>query len=308
MTSNGVTVLLLRHGERADETEDALDQSPPRSAKERMDPCLTEEGHRQATNAFHQIVPFLKGKRVAVFVSPLRRTIATAAMIGMCDTEGVEFVLPSKQKLSTIPLIVMNGLSDCASHVLKVGGAFAAVKAGYIDGAAMAANNGSSESPLMQVLDSIQVPLQKLQRPIQVHKEHVEEEFMPMTDDVGCSDESSPIEGERTVILQDIQHPVDTTPVARQASEDAFLPTMTRIAKIAASHDCTVCVVVTHREGIRDLAAEILRSQKRLSTPYCCIGHFSAHVRQDTDASRVQWNFHGVIPYETFAEKIDMGN
>jgi Histidine phosphatase superfamily (branch 1) len=311
MNSNGVTVLLLRHGERADETDDALSRPLPSCVKARMDPDLTDEGHRQATDAFQQIVPFLKGKRVAFFVSPLRRTIATAAMIGRCNTDGVEFVLPSGDP-SSIPLVVMNGLSDCAAHVVKEGGAFAAVKAGYIDGAAMAANNGSSNSPLMKVMDTLQPQRWELQKPIQLYKEH-KDEFVPMTAPIGCS-EPPLIEldvvganDDGAVTLEDNQQSVDTTPVARYASDDAFFKTMTRIVKMAASRSCNVCVVVSHREGIRDLARDILRSQNRISTPYCCIGHFSAHLLEDTDASHVQWKFHNVIPYEKFGEEVDMG-
>lgn len=316
-----LTILLLRHGERADEIESFDDSLPsaPRSIKESLDPPLTEEGHQQGIEAFERIIPFLKGKKAAIFVSPLQRTIATAAMIGMCQSTEVDFTViggNDETVESTLPLIVVNGLSDCAAHVERVGGAFAAVRKGYIDGAAMAANHidvdssPTSSTPLQQLLASI-TTLGDLVRPIQFYKEH-DGGFVPMSHPiVGCSESTtlnslqpSPTTGS-TLATRHRESPVDTTPVARRASDDCFMATIKRLVRIAASRDCHVCVVVTHREGIRDLARSIMRHENphhrhpRLSTPYCCIGHFSAEIQDNADGA-IKWQLHGVVPYQEF--------
>lgn len=334
MSSQGViTILLLRHGERADETEsfEASLPSDSRSTKDYLDPPLTDEGHQQATEAFGRMMPFLKGKKVAVFASPLQRTIATAAMIGMFQSTEIEFAVPggnnkinNKETIgsssTTLPLIVLNGLSDCAAHVQIVGGAFAAVRKGYIDGAAMAANHhddddddnrSSHRSPLLQLL--ARTPrIRNLLHPIQFFKEH-EDGFVPMCRPIGGSESTSinhlqpkhSTAGGSTFAEKDAQSTVNTTPVARRASDDCFFATMNRLVKIATSRDCHVCVVVTHREGIRYLAQEVIRRENkhqrhsRISTPYCCIGHFSAQIEEHADRS-IKWKLHGVVPYQEF--------
>lgn len=320
MSSQGgvITILLLRHGERADEIESFDDSLPsaPRSIKESLDPPLTEEGHQQAIEAFERIIPFLKGKKAAIFVSPLQRTISTAAMIGMCQSSEVEFTVIGQNEdtvESTLPLIVLNGLSDCAAHVERVGGAFAAVRKGYIDGAAMAANHigvdSTPSTPLQQLLASI-TTLGDLVRPIQFYKEH-DGGFVPMSHPIGCSESANlnslqpRVATGSAVMARDGESPVDTTPVARRASDDCFMATIKRLVRIAASRDCHVCVVVTHREGIRDLARSIMRHENphhrhpRLSTPYCCIGHFSAEIQDNADGA-IKWQLHGVVPYQEF--------
>jgi hypothetical protein len=312
-----ITILLLRHGERADEIESFEDSfsSAPLSTKESLDPPLTDEGHQQAIEAFEQIIPFLMGKKAAIFVSPLRRTIATAAMIGMCQSTEVEFMEIGENNEtveSTLPLIVLNGLSDCAAHVEMVGGAFAAVRKGYIDGAAMAANHiddhSSPSTPLQKLLANIPI-LGNLLRPIQFYKEH-DGGFSPMSHPIGCSESATMMNGlppnpTSTLETSDRELPVNTTPVARRASDDCFMATINRLVRIAASRGCHICVVVTHREGIRDMARSAMLHENsrgrhpRLSTPYCCIGHFSAEIQANADGA-IEWKLHGVVPYEEF--------
>lgn len=298
-----ITLLLLRHGERADEAARKNGGSlGPRSGKDRMDPDLTEEGHLQASEAIEKIVPFLSGnKRVAIFSSPLKRTIATAAMIGMHSQTQVNFVVPDcDEQEKAIPIVVMNGLSDCAAHVGYAGGAHAAVRDGFIDGAAMAANNCSSQSPIVKMMSTIP-HLHQLKRPIQFYKED-RDGFIPMTAPIGGLTNEELLTGHSSATVQDaspknvetIQE--ETTPVARHAWHDSFDQTLQRIVRLAAAGDCDVCVLVTHREGIRDLVAKI-QPHCRISTPYCCIGKFSASLQDDDD---VHWEFHDVKQYQKF--------
>lgn len=299
-----ITLLLLRHGERADEAVRTYGGSlGPRSDKDRMDPDLTEEGHLQASEAFEQILPFLSGKKVAIFSSPLKRTMATAAMIGMNSQAQLNIVLPDGvEQENAIPIVVMNGLSDCAAHVCYAGGAHAAVRDGFVDGAAMAANNCSSQSPIVKMMGAIP-HLKLLKRPIQFYKEDGDG-FKAMTGPIGGmsngldgqeidmeATDKDPPSKESAEMMQE-----ETTPVARHAWHDSFDQTLQRIVRLAAARDCDVCVLVTHREGIRDLVAKI-QPQSRISTTYCCIGKFSASL---LDGDEIHWEFHNVKQYQHF--------
>ena len=102
---------------------------------------MIEEGYRQATEAFQRIV-----------VSPLRRTMEIAAMIGMCITEEIDFTIPGDA--SSI-IVVMNGLSDCAAHVGVAGGALAAIRRGYIDGVYRWGSHGSQRWFPWQSTDAV---------------------------------------------------------------------------------------------------------------------------------------------------------
>jgi Histidine phosphatase superfamily (branch 1) len=292
-----LSVFLIRHGERVDEVEPYDDESR-RSLKECIDPHLTSLGHQQAADAFSRLIPFWRGKRVAFFVSPMRRTIATAAMIGSCDMTGVEIMsIPSSQRVtSTIPWIVMNGLSDCAANVRYLGGASAAVQLGLIDGAAMPPNqwdptmaSSYTTTPFQNMLSEMQL-IQRLPNTIQFFKTNDGQSFIPMSGPIGNSSNDSSTSNRTTPSLV-----TATTPPAI-LNDDSFNSTMDKIVKISAAYDCSVCVVVTHREAIREMVRRYHPDPRvRVPTPYCCVGHFSASI---SNKSTVNWNLHAVLPYE----------
>lgn len=349
---------MVRHGERADEVEDSqrLRRPPPRSRKDVLDPPLTEEGHRQAREAFERILPTLRGKRVAVFVSPLRRTMATAAMIGAVDagTSDVEFVVPRRRRRSlededddddgVVPLVVANGLSDCAAYVVRVGGAFSAVRSGYVDGAAMPANNlrSSPHTPLMSMVEeSISIHHARTRR-IRFYKElRAEDEndkangesgpfydgrIVPMSPPLGRSNREevdakmigdAGVHGSRRRTPSPPVHRGSLSPPGTMRTEtnlahdpdtvvrikeDNFKYATNRAVQLAAEANCDVCILVTHREGIRYKARQILRNKHvRFSTPYCCVGRFRASVGQNDDGDcNVEWFFEEVCPYQRF--------
>jgi len=300
-----ITVLLVRHGERADEAARINGGSlGSRSTKDRIDPCLTEEGHEQAKEAFAQIAPFLESKRAAIFVSPLQRTMATAVMVGMC--EGVNVHVPpcdeegDDARPAVIPLVVMNGLCDCAAHVLMVGGAYRAIQAGFVDCAVMTANDGSIDSPLVRMLDQIPA-LQNLKRPIQFYKEHGNS-FIAMSHPMGGSAGNDGLRTSQQESANDVLStaptiPLDSARAAHSEIDHLFTKTMDRIVHIANRYDCDVCIVVTHREGIHDLIARTKKRSEGVKTPYCCIAKFVAQV---PEGSRVVWRFDEVVPYKAF--------
>jgi hypothetical protein len=304
MTSPVITVILIRHGERVDEVESYDNDDSRRSLKECIDPHLTSRGHQQAAEAFSRLVPILRGKRVAFFVSPMRRTIATSlSMIGSCDMTGIEIIpIPTTtQKLTSIPWIVMNGLSDCAANVRYLGGASVVVQHGLIDGAAMVANewdpsvtSSNKTTPFQRMLSEMPL-LQNLPNTVQYFKTNDGKSFIPMSGPIGQDRSTSNSSASQTT-------PTSTTPSASTTipqtiiNDDSFITTMDNIVKISAAFHCSVCLVVTHREAIRDMVRRFHPDPRlRIATPYCCVGHFSARISNE---SSVDWNVHAVLPYE----------
>jgi Histidine phosphatase superfamily (branch 1) len=103
----------------------------------------------------------------------------------------------------------------------------------------------------------------------------------------------------------------DTTKVASidDGGETTFLNAMNQAARWAIDDGMEYLVVVSHREGIRSLADRCLRlnggaksgkDKRRLSTPYCCVGIFTAADSRKSSSSGVQWNFQSVSHYEDF--------
>ncbi|CAB9497516.1 expressed unknown protein [Seminavis robusta] len=162
-----IRVILLRHGEREDEAEDY--DKHQRSRRDRIDPFLTAFGHRQALNAWKQILRALQEvsdddtKPMLLATSPLRRCIGTAMMVAaaQAQTEStLQFVLPSQQATGTqdaknpIPLLVMNGLGDCAAQMQHMGGIGKVIQAGWLDCAASPSNdcNSNNDTPIKTCL------------------------------------------------------------------------------------------------------------------------------------------------------------
>lgn len=147
--TRSIRVLLLRHGEREDETE-SYDKRQ-HSRRERVDPALTALGHRQALHAWENILACLPPnddiKPVFVATSPLRRCVGTASMVAAAAAGKVRFGLPSTTSSdttpdgSTIPILIMNGLGDCAAQMQSMGGIGKVVQGGWLQCAASPAND-----------------------------------------------------------------------------------------------------------------------------------------------------------------------
>jgi Histidine phosphatase superfamily (branch 1) len=296
-----ISVYLLRHGEREDEIEDES-KAVQQSNKELLDPALTVEGFRQAQAAFENLLSTLAGKKVSIFSSPLRRTIGTALMVAFAPSaNNVNFSLPSlagdTSTPDSLPILVMNGLCDCAAMIERVGGANLAVAQGYVDDAAMDENDGSDSSPFVCSLPKIVSEAQRSSsctRPsmIQFWKEktYVSASFSPLTPPLRMQKILQP--SNASLSSQETRKPVSS-----RKSDDCYLATLNRAIRLAVNADCDACVVVTHREGIRDLAGKAAghgKSAHKLQTPYCCVATFVATACSE----EVQWHFKGVSPYE----------
>jgi Histidine phosphatase superfamily (branch 1) len=157
-----IRVIMLRHGEREDETDDYSRHH--RCHQDRVDPYLTPFGYRQALHAWKKILFCLEkaGEEeeetpIILASSPLRRCLGTAIMVSAAmssaaaqpphRSSSVKVVLPSRQASddatspTMIPMLVMNGLGDCAAQMQHMGGIGKVIKAGWLDMAASPSND-----------------------------------------------------------------------------------------------------------------------------------------------------------------------
>mmetsp|Transcript_14778 Transcript_14778/g.19640 ORF Transcript_14778/g.19640 Transcript_14778/m.19640 type:complete len:751 (+) Transcript_14778:17-2269(+) len=125
-----------------------------------------------------------------------------------------------------------------------------------------------------------------------------------------------------TVQMRSIQIDQKNTFIPDEEHE-TFMGAINRAAYLTALAGGDICVIVSHREGIRYLAEKYCgykdrynhhydhqQRTHRLSTPYCCIGSFEATVKipqRRRNLSNpmkqlysVKWTFHGVAPYGQF--------
>ena len=177
------TVFLVRHGERLDE---ALKRKGlPFTPALKADPPLTKQGYSQAFHALGNLLTALeadgKPRKIAVFASPLRRTIGTSFMLAPAimsktselpdSSSCLEFGLHQSSSsvnmnditttaatttTTTIPIMVLNGLGSCAAYCKKRGGADRLAEAGQIPCADVPSNNGSPSSPMFLELQRMQ--------------------------------------------------------------------------------------------------------------------------------------------------------
>jgi Histidine phosphatase superfamily (branch 1) len=105
----------------------------------------------------------------------------------------------------------------------------------------------------------------------------------------------------------------DTTKDASidNGGDTTFLDAIDQATRWAIDDGMEYLVVVSHREGIRSLADRCLRSnggaksdkdKRRFSTPYCCVGIFTAADSCESSTG-VQWTFRSVSHYKDFKVK-----
>ena len=315
-----IKLLLVRHGEREDEAEHAT--HPP---QDNLDPLLTRRGHMQARDSFRAISRALpENSRVAVFSSPLRRAIGTSLMLGTVafdDDKNIQWSSPvgdDSVDPRVIPVTVLNGLGDFAARVNRLGGTDALVPQGLIRCGTMPSNDGSEDSPFVRSLRTMPshsagrdrkasrvefwTPLgARMSRPIDPRCV----EYQPETN----ADKTSELH-KQTAYKDALRR---TEKVRRQSTLGSPLTqakpsppdpigAVDEAIRITAARGCDTCIIVAHREGIRDLAA-LCSNVYKLRTPYCCIGSFGATLTARSRvgaASRVTYNFWNVWPFEAF--------
>lgn len=322
-----VKVFILRHGEREDEAfisgfyreqERIWNEKPDQNISfhfayhqgqipappkvDSLDPLLTAKGHMQAHHSFNGLVQELggqgRGRKVAIFSSPLRRAIGTALMVGSISSNhvnGVSWPPPNSIKNDptndnnsddvddddSIPITVLNGLGDFASRVYHQGGHAALVPAGHIPCADMASNDGTLASPFtrnvaMMPSHVADCPNENATKPVRFWKRNPNahkggHEFVPMSGPI-CPLTKCFHEVKRRTSPQNPLHREDRS---NTDQPDNPLHAVDEAIRLTVARGCDTCIVVAHREAIRDLA-QICGYYGSIAHPYCCIGSFDA--------------------------------
>jgi hypothetical protein len=306
-------------------------------------------------------------RKVAVFSSPLRRAIGTALMVAQIQSQAelssssssssssysLDWTLPIPQNSqqqgnnSTInatltsdsgtgetiapsailPIVVLNGLCDCTAQINHIGGHQNAIRAGFLNCAALNTNNDTDmSSPIMSEVHQM-APLvtallasNKGQSP---GRRAFPLQFMRLNDCQGPSDSRREV---FVPMTPPIWFPMDsftacTSPVPLQQGTAAHgdstcgtelrkcdsLSTIEQAVLWSIDAGCDTCIIVSHREEIRDLykkKCEHVKQQHRLNIPYCGIGRFvvavqdlSSFASPDTTPT-LHWTFHGLTSPE----------
>jgi hypothetical protein len=241
-------------------------------------------------------------KRVAVFSSPLRRALGTATMMSSSSCAAVtspSFVLPIDSQESTtgtssyLPIVVWDGLCDCAARVNLLGGNRNAVRTGFLHCAANQDFNDDRTTKLQQALKEMRqladtglehAPQQSC--PFQLFKVDDQNALVPMAPPVrffGSRNASSPSEDS------------SINPAAASCRDEGA--PIDQVVRMAIDAGCDACIVVSHREEIRELYRYRCNYQAdRRSLPYCCIGRFE--VEEEEEESSLRWIMHDVTPFE----------
>lgn len=230
--------------------------------------------------------------------------------VGLCAMECGE----------PIPITVLNGLSSCAARVNRCGGGDAATKEGHLPCADLAANNGSSYSPMSIELEKMR---ERCRQVLSHTKNSTNNSSRVATDTVrfGKIDKKTgvwlPMSAPVTALsFPELQHNkapnnYTTLPLFNEDAvtfpgdcldrgNEGFLEAVDRAVCLAYSKGCNTVVLVSHREGIRELLDRWgnngFNVPRRFS--YCCIASFKAKVLQEKNT--VRWCFHGVREYDDF--------
>lgn len=100
-------VIVVRHGERIDETREGKSWARSTPRQFLFDPPLTEKGAAQARAAGTVLVELDSRKFSRIYTSPLSRTLSTSEEIA---------------NMLNCPVSVVPGLGSCAKQVVKDGG------------------------------------------------------------------------------------------------------------------------------------------------------------------------------------------
>lgn len=326
-----VALFVLRHGEREDEAmrrivsiqqNETMNPNPTKRLKtsghcspkkddrkkkknakmienlDRVDPLLTVTGHRQAQESWTELLNAIRGSKVMIFSSPLRRAMGTAMMIGgaVSSSDGDTVwsrpepdgcCVPSSENDTTcdgeIPITVMNGLGNFASAVYRKGGVDEVfVPSASLPCADMVQNDGSLNSPLVQAL--LSMPSHEVKptgkAPMKVRfwgkaalsskkKNGTCASYRPISPSFHPANKRYQKEATTT---HKIPHYPSTPPKKDFVAPMDPICSIEQAVRETAAAGCDVCIVVVHREAIHELSMHKCGVNFNLSTPYCSVG------------------------------------
>ena len=279
-----IEVVLLRHAERVDETAER-DEWARSCGNRYWDPPITQRGLGQSRDAGeallheHTRLPFS-----CVYVSPCLRTVQTAAELA---------------QVIGLPLRCVPGLAECAAAVNQKGiASFRPVPTAAAKGQVPGANTGAGVGVGANAATAEAEHRQQLEPPHRLSRPPTPRRFLT----------ESAVSAETVRFLTEselaVHCPEGTRFLARDDTYEDFFACVARLAAaerdaqtghaISAAAAAAVAasttaaptgamaapslrvLMVTHREGIRDLCA--LAGSPHRRTPYCCAAVYAFDV------------------------------
>jgi|UniRef100_A0A8J9TKR0 hypothetical protein len=300
-----ISVFLVRHGERADELLKLKGIQVPREDK--LDPFLSSRGYEQARDSLSILIECMNkegtARKIGVFCSPMRRTCGSALMLSATDITSypaLEWGFRGSVDDNTIPVIVLNGLSTCATQVKKQGPINKLVQEGKIPCADCPANDGSLQGPMVMaarsmlrhqpVYDCSYLPYGWVQFCSIEAKTGIVAPMAPRMSTAKIDATMIPVVNAtaENLILQDLP-----------TEQDSWRDSLNLGIQWADVEGCNTVIFLAHREailGLLDICGQSMESSL-VSTPHCCIGSF---VAISTGEGKVRWQAHSVVDYNSF--------
>jgi hypothetical protein len=259
-----------------------------------------------------------------------------SAAAAQVQANNLEWILPIPQQQltdakvtqqqeeasSAIPIVVMNGLCDCAAQIRRLGGNEKAIymgkRAGLLRCAAIDENYGTVDSPFMDEFESMKTIIDSGEK--SSNREWLEGSHhiqfwktttsLTATESEGNTTLFDPMSPRLSFQTDDACTSSLTTSTAtppiqsvNSYSNDANLTAIESAVIMSVKAGCDVCIVVTHREEIRDIckhACHYHHHHHRLSIPYCCIGRFEVDADFQPPNPSLEWTLHGLSDPEDF--------
>jgi hypothetical protein len=202
----------------------------------------------------------------------------------------LEWTLPIQNKSdrqTAIPIVILNGLCDCTPQVRRLGGNSNAIHKGFVRCAATSNTYGQVDSEMMKTIRKMKgLARADCSQPVQFFKPEGKE-FVPMTPYISAS------------FSQDNDFVARSDRLERSSSTEIHhFTAIEQAVFLAAESGCGVCIVISHREEIRDLAKQKCGYDKGLDIPNCCIAQY---VVQINEQSKLRWTMYGVTSPEKVA-------
>lgn len=274
-----LVLFLLRHGEREDEAE-------PSSDIDSLDPYLTARGRSQARLAWEKLLAICENKKVLICSSPLKRCLATASLSASLPNSCYYYRPRDSTRTEAVPIVVINSLGNAAAACQSRGGVDRILEEepNIIPGGVRRDQWEIRDTDLFRDDFAVQDKIEfwgwyggdSWKDPVYMKPQPSGGSFEPAKHKkppkIGSSERDK-------AFLQ-----------SRRALNEAV--------RLALEGDCDICIIVSHREAIHDLASNICAYSGRIRTPYCCV---STHL-----VCSGRYQFHGILDTGDVSQRLNI--
>ena len=294
---SSLNVILIRHGERADDILKRQGATVPK--EEKLDPLLSGEGFQQARMASEAVFKALsqKKRKICLTVAPTRRTCGSALMASVALRDNQQLDFAYREETDGVPIVVINGLSACATQIRKQGPISKLLHAKKLPCASRLENFDSKETPMINAMRHMQEKAIDQTNLSSLSLARVQ--FCGVNRETNCVEPMTP--AITAVAMGTPSHLPSPRPyrTGRPLDDDeTWMQALDRAACLGAEEDCDTVVVYTHREAIVGLLETCCDNTERLATPYCCVGSFWVSV---DPKGHCEWKCHAVDDFREFS-------